>query len=136
MKRIIFVIITAGMLLVVLTACTQYMDTCERYVLVAVLCALPDRNEYRQHDISMVVPREFFDAVDFGRGHNSLDGDPPYRYDEDYGRFDNIAFRHHGHCGEWEHRHRGPKHSWLGSYRDYEYSFSERYAPLMLPDIE
>ena len=136
MRKIIICIITGSMVLGVLTACTKYLDTCERYVIGSAFCALLDKNDSRHLYSSVVVPREFIDAVDFGRGHDSLYGNPSYWYDEGNASFGNRGFRHHGHTCEWNPRHRYTRHNRHGGYRDYEFSISERYAPLMVPNVE
>jgi len=72
--------------------------------------------------------REFFEPNDFGRGHDSLYGNPRYRHDGDYSGFDDrdcCGHRHWRHSREWRH------------WRDYgEDAVSERYAPRMTPDSE
>jgi hypothetical protein len=72
--------------------------------------------------------REFFEPNDFGRGHDSLYGNPRYRKDGDYSGFDDrdCCGRRHGHRARgWRHR---------GDYG--EDAVSERYAPQMTPDTE
>jgi hypothetical protein len=80
MRTIIFCIMI-GMLSGVYASCTGYMDTAERYVLGAAFCALQREDDSRSLYRSVIMPSEFFDAKDFGRGHNDMYGNPPYRYD-------------------------------------------------------
>jgi hypothetical protein len=133
MRKITICVITVSMLLGVLTACTQYLDTCERYVIAAAVCALPEKNESRRLYSSVVLPREFFETVDFGRGHFNLYGNTPSWYDEDNGRLSHHGSRHHDRACDRNPHHRYTRHS---DYRDYEFSIPERHAPLMLPDVE
>ena len=77
MRKIIYHIIMIGMLSGAFTACLEYTDTCERYVLGAAFCALADEEEDLPLYSSVVMPREFFDAKDFGRGHGGMYGNPP-----------------------------------------------------------
>ncbi|HOD13140.1 MAG TPA: hypothetical protein PK307_06115 [Spirochaetota bacterium] len=72
--------------------------------------------------------REFFDPDDFGRGKDSLYGNPRSRHNEDYTRFqDDDCSRCR--CG---HHARGG-HRWHGYSED---AVSDRYAPQMTPDSE
>ena len=121
MRKIIGCMIMTGMLSV-FTACAGYMDTAERYVLGAAFCALMSeddswsRSPYR----SIVTPYEFFDAKDFGRGRDSMYGNPPFRYEGD-------------HTGSADRRSR--QNARRDGCRGNEFSMFGRYAPLMLPDV-
>jgi hypothetical protein len=135
-RKNIFCIIMIGLLSGVFTACTGYMDTCERYVLGAAFCVLSDANDGQPLYNPVVTPREFFDAVDFGRVYDGLYGNPSYWYDGDNKRYGNRGFRNHGSACDRYHRHGYTGQNRHDSYRDSESSIFGRYAPLMLPDVE
>jgi hypothetical protein len=116
MRNIFCCLIMAGMLSGVFTGCAAYMDTAERYVLGAAFCALQSDDDGRDLYRSVVSPREFINAKDFGRGRDSTYGKPPYRYDEDA-----VDGRSH-HDSRDKCR------------RESEFSIFGRHAPLMLPD--
>jgi hypothetical protein len=136
MRKTIYGIMMIGLFSGGFITCTKYLDTCESYVLVAAFCALSDGNDGRPLYSSAVIPREFFDPRDFGRGHGRLYGRPPCWYDKDDTGFGNHGFLHHGRTCDGNHRHRYTMHKQHDGNRGFEFSISERYAPLMLPDTE
>jgi hypothetical protein len=120
MRKIVFCIMI-GMLSYGFAACTEYKDSAERYVLGAALCALQTEDDSRGLYRQVITPREFFDAKDFGRGHDDMYGNPPYRYDEEKAGAGNRRFCDHARRDDY-------------SYS--EFSIFERYAPHMLTDAE
>jgi hypothetical protein len=121
MRNIICFLIIIGIFSGVFTACTTYRDTCERYVLGAAFCALSDGKEGRPLYSSVVIPREFFDARDFGRGHDGLYGNPPYWYEKDNASFGKPGFRHHGRTAGCGRDHQNSVYNQHGDDRDSEF---------------
>lgn len=84
-------------------------------------------HEYRCGSGQVIAPREFFDASDFGRGHDSLYGGPHGPSDD--GRVHHGDRRHGSFYGR---SHRSCPHR-CGYDRDREDKLSERFAPSVEP---
>ncbi len=127
MRSLPIAILLAAMLAITVTGCTKSSDRCrDRYddeYRYRVLGGCGDCRYRYWHDSRH---REFFGPDDFGRGQDSLYGNPRGRHDGDYNRFDGTDCCRCGHHARGGDRRHGYS----------EDSVSERYAPRMVPDTE
>lgn len=129
MRSLPIAVLLSAMLAITVAGCSKSRDRfSDRYNDEYRYHVLGDCGDCRYRYWHDSRHREFFDPDDFGRGRDSLYGNPRGRHDGDYTRFnDSDCFRSRcgHHAREWHSRHEIK-----------EDAVSERYAPQMTPDTE
>jgi hypothetical protein len=122
-------VLLAAMLAIIVAGCSKSSDRCcDRDGDEYRYRALWDSGDCRYRYWHDSRHREFFDPDDFGRGRDSLYGNPRGRRDEDYTSFhDGGCYR----CRCGHHAREGRR--WHGYSED---TVSERYVPQITPDTE
>jgi hypothetical protein len=150
MKRTILLSLVIGIMAVIAASCSRQSGHCDRFDEYPCPGRMKeyhecpylhghgfenrdgDRQDHWYWYEHAIAPREFYDAVDFGRGHDSLYGDLHVRRDGDRHHRRGCGFRHRGLHHEWftcpHYRHRNDL--------DHEDVHSERHAPFMAPGME